>query len=373
MASVSEKVSHGVRVSVPASASGFGPGAGTLGLALNARLEMTVRPLARSGVWVRVSGVDSQTYPWDRRNLCVQALWAVEDGLGVPRSGLEVMLDGRIPTKRGFGSSVASVVAATAAGLALSGQGDQLDESAFRHSVFALAEQMIRRPTATAASVFGSLVSVWKTSPSDVPRSIVGTARSIHRADQWNALPIRIPSRLRACVFIPQMRRSNAQTSAQADPEMAETTIREQIHRADAIANLRRQALLLELLARADSQAAQSNNPDAILFDATADAVRLPHISSVMPDAWQLINHLRSQGCPALLVGSGPSVLVVHMEPAGAQSASAHSVLRPTAYQEDAWLARIRSLTQSEWLRSGRWSLRKIDPDREGLRISFLD
>jgi homoserine kinase len=372
MASVSERVSHGVRVSVPASASGFGPGTGSLGLALSARLEMTVRPLARSGAWVRISGVDSQTYPWDRRNLCVQALWAVEDSLGVPRSGLEVMLDGRIPTKRGFGSSVASVVAATAAALALSGQGDQLDESTFRHSVFALAEQMIGRPTATAASVFGSLVSVWKTAPSDVPRSILGASRSISRSDQWNALPISIPSRLRACVFIPKARRTTAQASDQTNPEVNEKTARDQIRREDVVANLSRQALLLELMARAASQQPSADS-DAILFDATADRIRLPHISSVMPDAWQLINHLRSQGCPALLVGSGPSVLVLHMDSQDAQSSRSRSALRPTAYQEDAWLARIRSMTQSEWLRSGRWSLRKIDPDREGLRISFLD
>lgn len=347
----------GVRVSVPASASGFGPGLGTLGLALAPRLELTVHAVARPGAWVGVSGTDFHEFPFDARNLCVRSLWAVEDALGASRTGLEMSISNRIPTKRGFGSSVASVVAAGAAALTLSGAVDRLDPEGFHQTLFSLSQQMIGRPSACAASVFGSLSLVWRTRPGDVPRSIIGAHPSASRTDRWTALRLEVAQRVHACLLVPDARR-HARLSPDGDPEASDGTLRDPVRRDSVITALGRQGLLLQALGQAGSHL-DVDDLNAVLFDATLDPVRLPHFAEVMPDCWQLVNHLRSQGFAAVLVGSGPSVLVLHAsdERVGAQ---------------ESWVLRLRALVQSEWLASGRWTLRRTAVDHEGVRVTAL-
>lgn len=375
--------SNGVKVSVPASASGLGPGVGTLGLGLDLRLDVTFQPVAREGAQVSVRGVDELAFPHNEQNLSVKACWLTQDFLGEPRTGLTVSMRNAIPARAGLGTSVASVVAGVAAAFAMRPDAGDLTSKDFKQQMFSVAASMLGRQSATAASVYGNLVSVWLRQPQDVPSSVVGFPQAITRHNEWIAQAQPVHPAVQAALLLPaERRRGNLPLGA--EPDYGEGTS-EPFSRSRALSNIQRSVLL-------HSQLTGQNMPDnQLLFDATHDAMRLPLLDGALRESVLLVEHLRSQGFAAVLLGSGPAVLVLHADPdyqrtlarmkdaqeSGSEAWNPYGVgIAPGMWSSSArpaWVNRIKQLVEHDWLANKRWSLTYMPLDKNGVQVTPLN
>ncbi|MHB8339915.1 MAG: homoserine kinase [Mycobacteriales bacterium] len=257
-----------VRIQVPATSANLGPGFDALGLAVGL-YDVVLARVTDSGLRLDIAGEGAATLRRDGRHRVVSAMRETFALLGGQPRGLEVVCANRIPQGRGLGSSAAAIVAGVSAARALV-LGGLPDADAL-----ALAARLEGHPDNVAACLFGGATLAWTEAD--------GTARAVR-------LPVH-PD-LRPVLLVPP---TTQRTKA------ARALLPEQIPHADAAHSAGRAALLVHAL---------GTRPD-LLLAATEDALHEPYRLAAQARTRALVARLRAAGLPAVLSGSGPSVLVL--------------------------------------------------------------
>ncbi len=263
-----------VTVRVPATSANLGPGFDSLGLALGMYDELTLRATAEPGLRIQAYG----DVPTDETNLVVQAARAGFAASGEQPIGLELAYTAHIPHARGLGSSAAAICAGVTAALALNAVHD-------RSLALEIAHGIERHPDNVGAAIYGGLTVSWVEDHQK--------ARAVRLVPAPGIVPV---------AFIPQSRTSTA-ASRGALPEV--------VSHADAARNAGRAALLV---------AALTSSPRELLA-ATEDRLHQQYRLRQLPAGEALVARLRAAGVPAVLSGSGPTVLALCRD--GAESALA--------------------------------------------------
>jgi homoserine kinase len=289
-------VTDRVRVRVPATSANLGPGFDALGLALAIHDEVEVS-LTGEGLVVEPYA----DVPLDERNLVVRSLRAAFAATGGQPDGLSVAYRGRIPHSRGLGSSSAAICAGVVAGLALRGR--SLDDD--RDLALRLVADLEGHPDNVAPCLLGGLTVAWYTDQGGRDGRADRVARAVRLEPAAGLVPV---------VMVPQVRTST---------EAARSALPERITHGDAAYNAGRAALLV---------AALTERPD-VLLDATDDRLHQAFRLPAVPLSADLVARLRAAGVPAVLSGSGPSVLALCRgeQEADATAALAADVARTSA------------------------------------------
>lgn len=260
-----------VRIRVPATSANLGPGFDALALALGVH-DVVVARITDSGLHVDVAGEGADTVRRDRRNLVVSAMRATFDELGGQPRGLEVVCANRIPHSRGLGSSAAAIVAGVSAARALV-LGGLPDADAL-----ALAARLEGHPDNVAACWLGGLTLAW---------SADGRADAVR-------LPVH-PS-LAPVAFVPS---TTVSTSKSRGLLPATVAVQDAAHTAG------RAALMVHALAaRLD-----------LLPVAAQDRLHEPARLAAQPRGAALVDRLTELHIPAVLSGSGPTILALAAGP----------------------------------------------------------
>ena len=265
-------------VRVPATTSNLGPGFDCLGLALSLELGVTLRASSSAApgeVRVRADGVDGWPLAGDAgagEDLLVRALRAglARFGGGAGEAGLELAVASEIPIARGLGSSGAAVVA----GLLLAAELAPARPS--RAELLALAIELEGHPDNAAPALEGGLCLA----SADGPRPRVVRYEphaSLGFAVAWP------PTRL-------------ATSEARA-------LLPERVTLADAVANARGLALLLEGL--------RSGDPELLRLG-EADRLHVPHRLPRIPGGATALAAARAAGAYlATVSGSGTALFAI--------------------------------------------------------------
>jgi homoserine kinase len=281
-----------VRVRVPATSANLGPGFDALGLALALHDELTAE-ISDAGLSVEVEGAGAGDVPRDESHLVVRAMRRAFAELGIEPNAIRLRCRNAIPHSRGLGSSAAAIVGGVllARGLVIDGA-ERLPDGA----VLALAANLEGHPDNVAPCLFGGLTIAWLQD---------GEARAVRRDVDPAVVPVALVP-----PFI-------------ASTELARGLLPDAVSHADAAFAAGRAALLVTAI---------TGTPQA-LFDATEDRLHQSYRASAMPEAYDLVERLRSAGHPAVISGAGPTVLVLARGAAEAQAASERA--------PDGWQARV--------------------------------
>lgn len=263
-----------VHVQVPATSANLGPGFDTLGLALALYDELDVAVRNEPGIVIEVEGNGAGEVPLDESHLVVRAIDHVFARAGVRRPPLHLVARNSIPHSRGLGSSGAAIVAGV---LAAQGLLDGVVDLT-ANDLLTLATDLEGHPDNVAPALFGGLTIAW-TSP-DGPQH---KKLMVHRG-------------VSPLVFVPEHVMSTA---------LARSLQPASVPHQDAVFNLSRSALLV---------AALTQSPE-LLHAATEDKLHQSYRASAMPETDRLIGLLRANGFPAVVSGSGPSILVLTSDP----------------------------------------------------------
>lgn len=259
-----------VAVSVPATSANLGPGFDTLGLALSLYDDLLVTATEEPDVRIRVEGVGEGEVALDETNLVASSLIHTFHAVGRSAPGLVIEARNSIPHGRGMGSSGAAVVAGVAAAKGLLAGDVDLSEE----QLLAIATEIEGHPDNVAPALFGGLTIAWMSESGPRHKKLM-----VHRG-------------VSPLVLVPQTTQST---------KSARLLQPSQVPHADAVFNLSRSALLI---------AAMLQSPE-LLLPATEDRLHQGYRASAMPDTVALIAALRAEGLPAVVSGSGPSVLVL--------------------------------------------------------------
>jgi homoserine kinase len=264
-------------VQVPATSANLGPGFDSLGLALSMYDELVLRITSEPGLRIEAYG----DAPTDETNLVVQGARAAFSAIGEQPPGLELAYTGRIPHSRGLGSSAAAICSGVSGALALAGVRD-------RALALRLAGVIEGHPDNVAAAIYGGLTIAWIDAD--------GRAEAVRLQPAPGIVPV---------AFIPERRTSTAQSRG---------TLPASVSHADASRNAGRAALLVAALTAAPRE----------LMAATEDRLHQPYRLAAFPEGAALVARLRAAGVPAVLSGSGPTVLALCRD--SAESAVAHGL-----------------------------------------------
>jgi homoserine kinase len=242
-----------VRAVAPASSANLGPGFDAIAVALDAYVEVTVRPAARLEV---VQSGEGSHLPGDHSHLAAKVAIA-----SAGHDRLRVEVSSAIPLGRGLGSSAALAVAAAAA----AGHPDP----------FAVGAQVDGHPENAAASAFGGLV----------------VAATVEGRHLWRRL--RLDPGLGFVALIPERTLLT---------EQARAVLPSSVSLADAAFNLGRLGLLLAGLA----------DREQLLAEAGDDRLHQPARTSLFPEAPALLAGLRRLGAlTSFWSGAGSTLMAV--------------------------------------------------------------
>ncbi len=264
-----------VTVRVPATSANLGPGFDTLGLALSLYDELTVTVRDTPGATVTVLGVGEGEVATDETNLVVRAIAHSFAAYDQPLPGLDLVARNAIPHGRGLGSSGAAIVSGIMAAKGLLEGIVDIDSGA----LLSLATALEGHPDNVAPALFGGLTIAWTTDSGPQHKKLI-----VHRG-------------VSPLVAVPEGTMST---------ELARGLRPVSVPHEDAIFNVSRSALLI---------AALIQSPE-LLLAATEDKLHQSYRAAAMPETEALLNELRSQGLPAVVSGSGPSILVLCSDPA---------------------------------------------------------
>lgn len=257
-----------VRVRVPATSANLGPGFDALGLALTLYDEVEAW-VPEAGLSVDVAGEGDGALARDADDLVVRAARTTFDRLGVAPPGLALRCTNRIPHGRGLGSSAAAIVAGVLAARALVPGAGMTDAE-----VFASAVAMEGHPDNVAACLAGGVAIAW------------GEAEG----SRWAGLAP--DASLAPVAIVPEEGLPTRQ---------ARGLLPEHVPHRDAAVNAGRAALLV---------AALTGRPD-LLLDATEDRLHQSYRAAAMPRTAELLGKLRTSGVPAVISGSGPTIVAL--------------------------------------------------------------
>lgn len=258
-----------VRVRVPASTSNLGPGFDVLGLALDLKLEVAVSPRAE-GHLVEVSGPSESEWP-AREDLLVAAFDRVLKAFGGIGSGRRFEVRSEIPIGRGIGSSGAAVAAGLMLGAALA------PREVARRDLMSLGLALEGHPDNVAPALFGGCVIA-------VPR--IGSSPRI--------VQLEVHEELAFCLAWP---------ASQLSTRVARELLPEKVPFADAVANPRYLALLIEGLRSGDPELIALGSEDRLHV-----RHRLPHV----PGGAAALDAARESGAYcATISGSGSALFAI--------------------------------------------------------------
>ncbi len=256
-------MAHAVTVTVPGSSANLGPGFDCLGVALPLNLRVVVRE-QRGPLAVRVAGVGCDQVPQDATNLVVQTLCTAG---ARPASNLDVHIESTLPLGGGCGASAAAIVAGLAAARALAG--DDVEPEA----LLAPAAAIDGHPDNVAASVLGGF--------------------TLAMGGPTLARRIEPPPGLAFVLVVPPERVATRE---------ARGVLPDQVERPDAVFNLQRVALLVDVL-----HAGRLEDLRSALADRLHEHERL----LLAPSFARLRERADELGALGItLSGAGPSALV---------------------------------------------------------------
>ncbi len=268
-------VGRAISVKVPATTANLGPGFDTVGLALSLYDELDVTVREEPGVTVKVIGVGDGEVPTDESNLVARSIRYAFEANGYRLPGLDLVARNAIPHGRGLGSSGAAIVSGVMAAKGLLEGIVDLDSN----SLLALATRLEGHPDNVSPALFGGLTIAWVG-----PNGPEFKKLMVHRG-------------VSPLICVPEGTMST---------ELARSLRPVSVSHEDAIFNVSRSALLI---------AALIQSPE-LLLTATEDRLHQSYRAAAMPETDGLIRRLREHGLPAVVSGSGPSILVLCSDPA---------------------------------------------------------
>lgn len=279
-----------VTVRAPATVANLGAGFDCVGVALAWFSEISVEIAPAGEGSVTVTGEGADRIPRDETNLTLRALRSV---LG-EGPAVRVHAVNSIPYGRGFGSSAAAIVAGLVAGEALGGHHER--------PLLAIATEIEGHADNVGPCLLGGAV-------------VAGGARPIRLGAPAGISVL-------ACVAPSSMSTGAARRALPA-----------QVPFADAVASVRRAALLAAALATADA---------SVLLEATDDCLHQPARFGLMPDSAALVGGLRAEGFAAFLSGAGPSVAALVPSARATEAEGAAARLAP-----DGWSVRVEAFDEA--------------------------
>ena len=271
--SIELEVGTRVTVTVPGSSANLGPGFDTLGLALGIYDTIEVE-ITESGLEVEVYGEGEDDLPRDGSHLVVKAIRSALNAADAQAPGLRVVCTNTIPQSRGLGSSASAAVAGVVAANALAGS--PLDEA----QVVQLSSAFEGHPDNAAASVLGSAVVSWTTTPVDGSQP------------GYKAVAVPVDPRIRATALVPDFH---------ASTQAVRRVLPSHVTHTDARFNVSRTAVMTVAL---------QNHPE-LLWEGTRDRLHQTYRAEVLPVTAEWVNRLRNRGYAAFLSGAGPTCLVL--------------------------------------------------------------
>lgn len=257
------------RVRVPATSANLGPGFDSLGMALDWTDEIHAE-VTDSGTVAIVSGEGEGAIPTDESNLVVSAVLRGLEELGGSAPGIQITANNSVPHGRGLGSSAGAVVG----GLLLAWQLVHSGREPDRRQLGVIAKDAEGHADNVTACLFGGVILTWGAD------------------ENYSHVMLRVHPRLRVMMFVPETPVSTAR---------ARSVLPDRVPRADAIDNASRAALFVHAV----------QDDLGLLWQATADKLHQDYRADLMPESYNLMKSLRSEGFAATISGAGPSVLVL--------------------------------------------------------------
>ncbi len=250
---------------VPATSANLGPGFDCLALALDLCNEVTIDTDAEPGVSWEGEGADELST--DGTDMVTRAMALVARRAGTDLPPVALHGRNRIPLERGLGSSAAAAVAGIALARAML---DRSDGNPDPSTTFSLACELEGHPDNAAAAVYGGL-------------TLAGSDLEPVRLDPHPSLrPVAlVPERLRL------------------PTERARSSLPAEVSRSDAAFNIARTAVAVVAL---------TERPD-LLGEALEDRLHQQARLSLVPEASDVFERIRSAGVPVCVSGAGPSLL----------------------------------------------------------------
>lgn len=284
-------VSTAVRVHACASSANLGPGFDSIGLALGVWDTYVAAVVEQPGLTIEIEG-DDQGVPRNERHLVFATMRRAFSELGARLpEGIVLRCAPTIRQGRGMGSSAAAIAAgvAIAHGLvALATRGEhavRADGSVDIDLLSAndLAGRLEGHPDNASASVLGGFTLSWTQDGSD---PLVDPPLHYHSAQ------VPLHPEIEPSVLVP---------ITQLPTATARAVLPAQVPHVEAARNSGTAALLVLAL---------SHRPD-LLMPATREWLHQEQRRSSLGGAMELVDALRARGCPAVISGAGPSVLVL--------------------------------------------------------------
>jgi homoserine kinase len=275
--SIELEVGTRATVTVPGSSANLGPGFDTLGLAVGLYDTVEVE-VTEGGLEVEVYGEGEDDLPRDGSHLVVKAIRSGLNAAGAQAPGLRVVCTNAIPQSRGLGSSAAAAVAGVVAANALAGSPLTTDQ------VVQLSSAFEGHPDNAAASVLGSAVVSWTTTPVDGSQP------------GYKAVSVDVDPRIRATALVPDFH---------ASTQAVRRVLPSHVTHTDARFNVSRVAVMTVALQK---------HPE-LLWEGTRDRLHQPYRADVLPVTAEWVNRLRNRGYAAYLSGAGPTIMVLSTEP----------------------------------------------------------
>jgi|Deesub1362A_J573_1020465.scaffolds.fasta_scaffold02916_2 homoserine kinase len=257
-----------VVVEVPASVANLGPGFDCLGLALELRNRVELKP-APQVEEVHIHGEGEGELPTDASNLILRAAHHLFEHVGGRRRPMQVRAHNAIPTSSGLGSSAAAILAGVAGAAAL------LEIDLPDRVLLGLAMELEGHGDNLAAAWHGGLTV------------------ALPQADGLTALRISPPP-WKVLIILPGLRRSTA-AMRRALPA--------QVPLPDAAFNLARLAALVIAFQRGRME---------LLSQAMEDRLHQPYRLPLLPGAQEAMEAGRRAGALGVaLAGAGPGLLAI--------------------------------------------------------------
>jgi homoserine kinase len=225
-----------------------------------------------------VYGEGEEDLPRDGSHLVVKAIRSGLHAANAEAPGLRVVCTNAIPQSRGLGSSAAAAVAGVAAANALAGSPLTSEQ------IVQLSSAFEGHPDNAAASVLGSAVVSWTTTPVDGSQP------------GYRAVAVDVDPRIRATALVPDFH---------ASTQAVRRVLPSHVTHTDARFNVSRVAVMTVAL---------QNHPE-LLWEGTRDRLHQPYRADVLPVTAEWVNRLRNRGYAAYLSGAGPTVMVLSVDP----------------------------------------------------------
>lgn len=274
-------------LSAPATVSNLGPGLDSLALALNLLDQIHLRAVV-GGTRIRIDGRASDHDAEDATHPLVVALRSALDHAGAPQVGVDLHVSAAIPRNRGLGARTASTLLGLYAARVLLGDSGGLNDETIASLAVDLGADRVRVP------------------------AVMNGGFSL-QTPAGRAVLLRTPPLIRPVVFVPGFA-AEGSTLGPATP----------VTLAGASRNLARTALLTLLLSGVEVANSTEEFYD-LLMTATEDDLHQAQLEISSPASLALISWLRAKGIPAVVTGTGSTVVSLLAVSAEVQHAARQS------------------------------------------------